>query len=272
MPGRPLRLHSGKSCTSTLGATLTAIERLPLRLKTPTAEEALFEVRFTPTTESAVSLLPGLLFGRLTARYPKQETYPLASLPIEFRRSQPELKYAQQVRLTGEDGYSLFVGDCVAGASTVAPYPGWDRFRDRILPFVAVLRESNLLRFVERISFKYVNLLSLPAGRQLEALDMSVMIDGRPSPETGFVFRVELNGEGFTRIIEVGPNSGLKARDGSTKEGMVLALDAIKLLPDRSRVDALTPELVESVHLEAKKMFFRMITLETLESLGPVYE
>jgi uncharacterized protein (TIGR04255 family) len=245
---------------------------LPHRLKNPTVEEAVFEVRFTPLVDSVVGILPGFLFSRLSKQYSKHETLPLASLPPALRAQTPELRYTQQIRLLSEDVFSLFVGDCVVGVSAVEPYPGWEAFRPRILEVATVLRESGMIKVVERISFKYVNILPLAKGEQLRGLNVSVTVSGDPVPEEGFRMRTEHNDRKYTRIIEIVTNASVERRSGERSEGLLVSQDAITPLPAASGADNLRSDLVEAVHEEAKGMFFRLITPETLTSLGPEYE
>jgi len=245
---------------------------LPHRLKRPTVEEAVFEVRFTPYSDSVVGLLPGILFTHLARQYTRHITLPLASLPPALKAEQPELRYVQQIRLLSEGVFSLFVGDRVAGASTVAPYPGWEEFHPRIHEFLNVLKGSHLIKFVERASFKYVNILPLPPGQQLRALDTSVTVGGEPAPADGFRLRTERNDPTYKRIVEIATNATVAQANGSESQGLLVSLDAIRLLPEGAGSDELTSELANAVHEEAKKLFFRVITTETRDALGPEYE
>jgi len=235
-------------------------------------EEAVFEVRFSPYSESVVGLLPGILFSHLSKEYTKHVTLPLASLPPALRNEQPELKYSQQIRLLSEGVFSLFVGDCVAGAATVAPYPGWDTFQTRIHEFINVLRESKLIRFVERAAFKYVNILPLAPGQQLHALRAAVTVGGEPAPEEGFRLRTEHNDANYKRVVEIATNAVVTQTNGSQKQGLLVTLDAVRPLPERAGSEQLTLELAKAVHDEAKKLFFGLITPEMRDSLGPEYE
>jgi uncharacterized protein (TIGR04255 family) len=244
---------------------------LPRRLQRPTVEEAVFEVRFQPYQDSVVPLLPGILFTRLSRQYPKHVAFPLASLPQALKDQQPELRYTQQIRLQSEGVFSLFVGDRVAGASALTPYPGWEEFEPKIREFITVLRESHLIRFVERASFKYVNVLQLPPGQQLRALQASVTVAGEPATEAGFRLRTEHNDRTYKRVSDVATNVTLARTNGSQSHGLLISLDAVRDLPEGAGSDELTPELANAVHVEAKKLFFRLITRETLDSLGPEY-
>lgn len=245
---------------------------LPDRLKRPTVEEAIFEVRFVPQTQSVVGLLPGILFTKLGTRYTKHEAQALATLPPEFRANNPELKYAQQVRLSAEDNSSLFVGDWVAGASSTAPYLGWLNLKQRIVELVEVLQESRLIRSVERVSFKYVNIVPLPLARQMDALKLAVRIADETPPPAGFRLRAENNSGDYRRIFEFMTGVATTRPNGEHREGLLVSLDAIMLLPAGGGVEVVTEAVVEAVHLEAKRMFFGVITDETLAELAPEYE
>ncbi len=246
--------------------------KLPRRLARPTVEEAVFEVRFAPVSDSVVSLLPGILFSQLSKVYTKHVALPLATVPQALKDQQPELKYVQQIRLLSEGVFSIFVGDRVAGAATIAPYPGWDAFQTRIREFIKVLRDSKLIRFVERVAFKYVNILPLPPGQQLRALRAAVTVGDEPAPEEGFRLRTERNDANYKRIVEIATNAVITATNGSQKQGLLVTLDAVRPLPKRAGSDQLTIELATAVHDEAKKLFFSLITPEMRDSLGPEYE
>jgi uncharacterized protein (TIGR04255 family) len=245
---------------------------LPLRLENPTIEEAVFEVRFQPASSSTVSLLPGLLFSKLGNDYSESESLPLASLPLAFRQSRPELKYQQQIRLSGGQA-SVFIGDCAAGVSVLAPYPGWTKFRPRIDGLLDVLQNSQLVKKPERISLKFVNLLTDTPSRRLDALDLSIRIAGQVPPEQGFQLRAELNQKPYVRIVEVAPDAriGELEKGATTKRGLLLSIDCIHELPDLD-LWANKDQLIESLHADLRSLFFTLITKETVDRLGPLYQ
>jgi uncharacterized protein (TIGR04255 family) len=195
----------------------------------------------------------------------------LASLPAEFRKTQPELQYQQQIRLTGGQA-SVFIGDSVAGVSLLAPYPGWADFRPRIDAFLDVLKASRLVKLPERISLKFVNLLTDLPQSQLDSLNVSLKVAGQPMPETGFQTRFELNDAPFRRIIEIAAGATLSPKLGRNgkKFGLILSIDCIRSLED---VDFWTqaPDLIETLHTDLRTMFFRLVSSGTVATLGPVY-
>ncbi len=243
--------------------------RLPVRLDQSPVEEAVFEIRFAPSRAGVADLLPGLVFSKLGTTYHRSEAQPLASLPAEFRSMQPELRYQAQYRLSGETA-SIFVGEAVAGIGLVSPYEGWQSFRPRILELLNTLRESNLLKVIERASLKYVNLFPTSGPDQLAKLRLSVLVAGSPAPEVGFKLRVELNDAKFIRIVEIAPNVRLQSPQRRAKAGLLVDIDCITVAVQDFWSHQET--VLEGLHSEAKRVFFELVAPEALKELGPHYE
>ena len=132
---------------------------MPKKLRKSPLLEALFEVRFVPLVEGAGDVLPGLIFGRLRSKYARVEQLPAAAVPRTVERVRRALVYQASHRLHGSNGASIQVGDRVAAVSTTA-YPGWEVFRSMVLELLGVLRETSLVKVVERFSFRYINMLA----------------------------------------------------------------------------------------------------------------
>jgi uncharacterized protein (TIGR04255 family) len=231
-----------------------------------------FELRFAPRTDAIVGLLPGILFAELGSDYARSETLPLASLPAQFRASDPNLRYQQQIRLTGKSS-SIFVGDQVAGISVMAPYPGWDHFWPRIEQLIGVLRKSNLVARTERASLKSVNLLpSSPGQNPLTTLNLSVQLAGHDVPHMGFALRTELNDERFLRIVEIAGQATLNLPGMASRAGTLLSIDCIRSIPDERAFWDSAPKFVGEIHVELRELFFRLISEETLQSFKPIYQ
>jgi uncharacterized protein (TIGR04255 family) len=243
---------------------------MPTRLALPPVKEALFEIRFDSPSESVAQILPGMVIMRLGDQYSKTETLPIASLPREIRKRDDNLKYLAQIRILG-DGGGVVIGDRVVGLSVLTPYPGWSNFRSRILELLGVLEKSKLLTTIERVSLKYVNLFSLPAGERLSALKMQVDMYGTPAPEGGFHLRTELKDENFIRIVEIGGDAKLTDQNGEESSGLVVNLDCIRPWKQGSLWSS-AEQTIDELHGEVRQMFFGLLTAKTLESLKPHYD
>jgi len=244
---------------------------LPLRLEKPTIEEAVFEIRFQPASSSVVSLLPGLVFAKLGSEYPESESLPLASLPPEIRTAEPALRYQQQIRLSGRQG-SVFFGDCVAGVSLLAPYPGWEAFRPRVNAFLDVLQSSKLVRAPERLSIKFVNLLTDTPSRTLDSLNVEIRLGGEPSADSGLHLRAELNQPPYRSIVEIAPEVIVKlGGNRGSKSGLLLSIDCIRIVTEPD-FWAETDNLIEGLHRELRNVFFKLLTDDSIARLGPIYQ
>ncbi|HET7603482.1 MAG TPA: TIGR04255 family protein, partial [Gemmatimonadales bacterium] len=205
---------------------LRGVVALPIRLEQPPLEEATFEVRFAPSVDSVVNLLPGIFFAKLGSQYTRSESLPLASLPLPIRKAEPNLRYQQQIRLIGES-LAIFIGDCVAGVSILAPYQGWAEFEPRILEFLQTLHASGLASKVERASMKAVNLIPAADQSGLDMLNVHVEIAGAPPPGVGFRLRAELADGRMIQILEISPSAQLTSPNGRAGSGVLIAVDSI---------------------------------------------
>lgn len=244
--------------------------RLPVRLAVVPLFDATFELRFTPTKQGVAELLPGVISAQLGERYGRSVATPVASMPPEIRYTDPRLKNQIHYRITGDDAL-IFVGEEIAGVNQGPPYEGWSGLSPRIEEFIRVLKDSGLIETVDRFSMKFSNLFPHRQGNRLDQLNFEVSLADFVLTEPGMNFRVELSDEKFTRIIQIAPETVIGKPEKDTVEGLLLALDCIQTNPPDDFL--LRPsEALEDLHVELKRMFFSIITVETLKELGPEYE
>ncbi|HZL18302.1 MAG TPA: TIGR04255 family protein [Polyangia bacterium] len=241
---------------------------MPAKLRKSPLLEALFEVRFVPVVEGAGDVLPGLIFGSLRSKYARVEPLPAAGVPRNIRAAQEALIYQASHRLHGSDGSSIQVGDRVAAVSTTS-YPGWEAFRSLILELVSVLRETGLVRTVERFSFRYINLLTSSAdAKQLPLLNLHVELVGRSPDERGFLLRTEFDSSDITSVVQIAPNASAKGPNNIEVSGLLVDIDTVLKTPGSTFFTEPTADL-EKVHRVVKETFFSLLTKETLAELGP---
>ncbi len=243
---------------------------LPLRLGRQPLLESLFEVRFKSSGNPVTDLLPGIIFSKLGKDYRKSEILPLATLPKELRDRDPNLQFAATQRLSGPEAVVYF-GDQVVGLSKTMPYRGWEDFRQRIFDLVAVIRESGIISEIDRYALKAVNVIPQTRERQLDHLALNVTIAGKSAVDSGFHLRTELNDSDYLRIVEITPNITAKTANGAVHSGLRVAIDCIRPCP--STHDGWTDLVagLDDLHHEEKRLFFELITPETLAYLQPEY-
>ena len=250
--------------------TVTTPAKLPKALgKTPLLE-AVFELRFRPTIVSAGDVLPGLLFGDLRTDYPTVEQLPVGNIPREIREKDANLLYQPTHRLTAPTSL-VQVGERVVSLTMLYPYPGWGKFRERILSLLKGVGRTGLVRECERFSFRYLNVIAAPKeSPQLPMLTVLLSWPGRTFTERGLRVRFERDEGDFTTVIQVTPDVTAKSGD-AVVSGLLVDVDTIRPKAPTAFWDTDVKPL-EDAHTVAKETFYSLLTGATLSNLEPIYD
>ena len=241
------------------------METFPARLNRNPIVEALFELRFESATDSLANLLPGMLYPDLKQEFPKAETLPHAMLPKEIQRMDPSLQFKAMHRLVG-DGFVIMIGDSVISLNCVGPYVGWANFREKILKIAELLKNTNLFTAIHRFSLKYVNLLTTRDGEpDLGMMNMSMSLGTHDLVTCPTQVRTEIDDGNFLNIIQLIPATHIK-----NAKGLLFDIDTISNGPFNDFWDQL-PSLIDKAHETEKRLFFSMLTPQTLERFEPVW-
>jgi len=231
--------------------------------------EAIFEMRFEADAPAAGDLLPGLLYSVMKNQYPQVIPLPLSSIPREIRDKTADLSYQPSHRLTNGP-QSVQVGDRVLSVNALA-YPGWAKFKEQVGSVLEAIKGTDLVKRVERFSFKYVNLIEADhTEEQLSLLNLRVEVIDKPPIERGFRLRVERDEGDFATVIEIIPNATAKRITAAKQvSGLLITVDTIRskvgepFFTDKST-------LLEEGHSVVKKIFFSLLTNEALKRLEPI--
>jgi uncharacterized protein (TIGR04255 family) len=186
-------------------------------------------------------------------------------------REHDALLYRVSHRLVGYSE-TLAFGDRVISFSSQS-YPGWSVFKQESSMLARALLDTGLLASVERFSFRYLNVFSeVEIGRRLSMLNLRLEVAGSAPSETGLQLRFEQQSGDFRTIVNVWPDAAAKLRvDSTSRRGLLLDVDTVYSGPLPTFFED-CPSLLEEAHVTLKSTFFSMLTNETLESLGPIYE
>lgn len=241
--------------------------QLPQILGNSPLREAIFELRFVPAKSTAGDLLPGILYSALHKDYPEVIALPMATVPRQIRSQNPDLKYQPSHRLSSGP-HSIQIGDHSVLLQTTH-YPGWGKFKERIESLVAALKQTELVKQIERFSFKYINLIAaLESEAQLPLLNIHIDLIGKAPNEKGFLLREELSEGKFTTIIQIAPNTTIKVlADNKEISGLLIDVDTIRQVGNEFWTDY--SSLVDEGHIVAKENFYSLLTKPTLLRLEP---
>lgn len=243
----------------------------PIRLKKDPIIEAIFEVRFKGKIESVSDVLPGLIFSKVRKEYSKIETSPIKSLPAELLKADPNLKYKPYHRLIGEN-YIVQMGEHVFSISCPKPYRGWTDFQKTIEKFLIILKQTDLVKSVERFSLKYVNLLASNISKpHLDMLKADFHLGPYDLKQHPTQIRTELFDNGFANVVQIISQASVAFQDGKDVSGLLIDIDTISTHKFQD-FWAEIPELLKACHKTEKKVFFNILTDETLKNFEPVWE
>ncbi len=239
-------------------------ERLPSRITPCPILEAVLEIRFVSKVEW--SLLPGLLYTRINERYPKLENLPIAEMPDELLRHDPNLAYAPRMRFVGS-GFVIQFGPRVISLLAMGEYPGWRRVKEELCWLLERLETAGFIHEGERLGMRYIDFFE---GDIFSRLILDVRSDGQ------LVHGVEMN---FATVFRRGDltarlilnNGALVTRGQEALRGSILDLD-VWLEASHFDVFGNAVERFEEAHRCNKEIFFGLLKTDFLDSLAPEYE
>jgi uncharacterized protein (TIGR04255 family) len=227
----------------------------------PPILEATFDCHFEPSETWSLAS-PASLFERLKPDYPAEPTIVSAgNLEIKTQEgalspSFTALPQVQRYQFTSLDRVHLVrVGRDALSVHEMAPYPGWEVFRTRIIQALIAYIETAKPTGVRRISLRYVNQISLGT----EPIELSHYFTIPFETPEGLDFTVA---SFFLRFEAVRPDGIKLIQSFASLPGeiasVILDLDLIRELPD------IPAELVPGVIREVDLL--RDIEREAFES------
>ena len=245
--------------------------RIPVRLKKEPLIEAVWEIRFTSAKPSVADLLPGLVFKALPDKYPNIVRLPSADIPAPIVERDPKLRYVPKIRLEGGN-QAVQIGEHVVSLSCRRPYSGWKTFSEDIRTVIKIVRDTGLIDRLERFSLKYIDLIELDQPPSLSCLNLELKMGGYEIDTRPVQLRTEIKEGNLIHIIQiVSPAEASIPGESGRVSGVLLDIDSIRPMKENEFWPDIDSHL-DDVHLSSKKMFFALLTPETIDNLEPEYE
>jgi len=245
--------------------------KIPVRLRKEPLLEAIWEIRFTASEQSVAELLPGVLFQRLGQRYRKLVKLPAWYIPPHLADQDPSLANSPKIRLENAN-QAILVGDRVIALSCRRPYSGWTKFSADIRALAEVVHTTGFVQKLDRFSLQYIDLLQVPQQIGIDCLDMKLKLAQREVHAEPVHLRTEIQDNGLVHLVQI--ISPAEVRMPGTQErlkGVLVDIDSIQLLGSEDSWE-LAEQRLDQVHTASKRLFFGLLTPETLRALEPVYE
>ncbi len=243
---------------------------IPKKLGKEPLIEAVCELRFKSDKDSISDLLPGLLFQKLGERFPKVEKLPASNIPSVILKNDPNFYYVPTIKLIGAEPCSILLGEHVFSFSSTNPYMGWDRFLSTIMELQGILKQTSLITHPERISLKYVDILSEKEGFTLDSLNLKLQIGENLIAAAPVQLRTELKTKEFNNIIQIASPAHAELNTGQHFDGILIDIDTIsQAMPDDFWSGQ--KDFLDRAHAAGKSMFFDLLKHETIKRLEPEY-
>ena len=245
--------------------------KIPVRLKKEPLIEAVWEIRFLDAKPSVAELLPGLVFNALPDKYPNIIRLPSADIPAPIIEQTSKFRYLPKIRLEGKN-QAVQIGEHMVSLSCRRPYSGWKTFSEDIRRLMEVVRDTGLIYGLERFSLKYIDLIELDDPPSLSCLDLKLKMGGYEIDTRPLQLRTEIKECDLIHIIQVvSPAEASIPGESSRVRGVLLDIDSIRPMKENESWPDVDSH-IDDVHLSSKKMFFGLLTSETIDNLEPEYK
>lgn len=241
---------------------------LPKKLKRDTIVEALFEVQFEHSDVAEV------VIGRLAASSAwsgyQHQGLPVAQLPSMVRDGDPNLRYQPIIQLTSTARPGLIeaikIGSRVLSVHSLAPYPGWASFGERVKAATKALFDAIPELDIRRLGLRYLNALTPEHGvNTLWDLSFELSVGGtRPADQVNATYSVQADDLTAARVTIASPSF---VQGGLPDAAAVVDLDVSTIRP----LGRSTPEFLfdwaERAHELEKRCYFSLWPEALLHSL-----
>ncbi len=246
-------------------------KRIPKRLKKEPLLEAVWELRFEGDP-AAGGALPGILYEKLKAQGENAtiETLQLGSIPRKMRETQEQLRYAPTTVLRYKN-YAVFIGDRTTALSVVKPYPGWREYERVISTLVTWLRESGMITNVEQSTLKYLDFFEYRPDEVFKKLRVQVQLGGAKLQGGELQLQAKIARDGFEGTIAI-MNPRTVTDQGQSRQGLVTDIQVSWKNKESQDFWVDFPEHLRKAKILCHKLFFELLTEETLEAHKPVFE
>ena len=243
---------------------IPTLDKLPVRISPCPILEAVLEIRFVTGMDWA--FLPGLLYTQIKERYPNSEKLPIADMPEEIFRSDPNLTYAPRMKFVGR-GFVIQFGPRVVSLLTQGEYPGWRRVNDELVWLLGQLENAGFIHEGERLGMRYIDFFPEDIFSRLV---LDIHSGGQTVSGVEMSFATAFRRGDFTARLILN-NGALVTRGNEVVSGSILDLD-VWLEASGFDVFGDAAKRFEEAHRCNKEIFFGLLKTDFLDSLVPEYE
>lgn len=197
----------------------------------------------------------GILFNSLRQKdeHVGLQKLPVANIPDDIRRMDPNLKDKPTHQISCQDGF-VQIGENVLCIGGVMPYVSWNIFYGFVADIVGFLSEHSLISIVGPIKLRYLNFYT---ENIFKTINLNISMNGVEGLCNGStVFRTEIPCEGkVTGILQI--TNGVHVRNESLNLDDDGSLIDIQAVMNQSSVENLSVAL-DNLHEHIKSLFEKL--------------
>ena len=249
---------------------------IPKKLTNDPIVDCVIELRFTPNSNSASDVIPGILFNEFRELYPNIVHTPESQIPKQARDMDVALKVKPILLLQSENG-QIGIGDEVLQLTYSRPYPGWDTVKPFASKLFSALLATGMVEStsIRRVSIMYTNIIN--GGESvydLSPLELDLSMGTKLERKgSGTSIRFEVEGSETVSVVQIqtGARAVFRKQDKveESLEGLLVRVDTISTGTISSLEDALST--LENAHSNEKDVFFGLLKKSETEKLGPIW-
>lgn len=221
------------------------------------------EIRFD--ADYVADAIFGIVYKELQSTYPEMEKLPILQLPDEIRLKDPELKGKAHYKLSNET-FVLQIGPKVVSLGSTKEYVGWDIFFNEVKKMCMTIKKLEIIKRVHRLGIRYINFFDFNI---FDRINLNVSMNGDKVECDKALFRTEIQDNEFINLLQVASNVTVRSNE-KTLVGSVIDIDTHIVATMENFFDVMETLLIEG-HNAEKKLFFRLLQSDFLETLNPEY-
>ena len=238
--------------------------KIPRKITPCPITEAIIELRFESDLPSEAVF--GVIYGKLQNDYDKNvETLPVIQLPAAIRNQDPSLKFQPYYKLQSGD-FILQIGPKTISLSSTREYVGWNEFSKKINGTISSVSDIGVIKHVLRLGIRYINIFEFNI---FDKINLKLTMENQPFIANQIKLNSSLKTGEFISNLRIVNESKIEINKISKMVSVIDIDTSIERTSGISLPDIAS--LMNTGHVEEKKIFFSLLNNEYLQSLNPEY-
>lgn len=226
--------------------------------------DAVVEFRFE--SDIPPDAILGMLFSVVRKEFPDFKKLPIAEIPEEIRRNDPQLKFAPCYQSIS-NGYRLNVGPNVISLGNPGNYVGWkENFYPFLQDIVKQLENSEIVKKFTRVGIRYIDFFEVDI---FENITLSIKLNDKPLVAKQTMISTIFEHDEFITRVNI-QNNTVISRNNKKGFGSIIDTDTF-WEPQYNVSFKKLAETIDNQHNVSLDVFFGLLKPDFLKTLNPEY-